>query len=56
MFRNAAATSSVLAFSVGMQVAITASNAIVGGLAIWLTLRRLPWRARPASADSAAPG
>jgi uncharacterized protein (TIRG00374 family) len=56
MFRDAATTSRVLAFSVGMQVATTAANAIAGGIAIWLTLRRLPWRARPASADSAAPG
>jgi len=56
MFRNAAATSRVLAFSVGMQVATTGANAIAGGIAIWLTLRRLPWRARPASADTPAPG
>jgi hypothetical protein len=46
----------VLAFSVGMQVATTGANAIAGGIAIWLTLRRLPWRARPASADTPAPG
>jgi uncharacterized protein (TIRG00374 family) len=52
MFRNAAATSRVLAFSVGMQFVTTFANAMVGGLAIWLTLRRLPWRARPAGADS----
>jgi glycosyltransferase 2 family protein len=56
MFRNAAATSRVLAFSIGMQVAITAANALAGGIAIWLTLRRLPWRARAAGADGVAPG
>jgi uncharacterized protein (TIRG00374 family) len=52
MFRNAAATSRVLAFSVGMQFVTTFANAVVGGLAIWLTLRRLPWRARHAGAGS----
>ena len=36
MFRNAAATSRVLAFSVGMQFVITLTNAIAGGIAIWL--------------------
>ncbi len=57
MFRNAAATSRVLAFSIGMQVAITLSNAVAGGIAIWLTLRRLPWRARaPRTDDSVQPG
>ncbi|HEY2788928.1 MAG TPA: lysylphosphatidylglycerol synthase transmembrane domain-containing protein [Gaiellales bacterium] len=55
MFRNAAATSRVLAFSVGMQFMITLANAVAGGIAIWLTLRRLPWRARPAGADGVAP-
>jgi len=52
MFRQAAPTSRVLAFSVGMQFVTTFANAAVGGLAIWLTLRRLPGRARPAGADS----
>jgi uncharacterized protein (TIRG00374 family) len=57
MFRDAAATSRVLAFSVGMQFMVTLTNVVVGGLAIWFTLRRLPWRARPAAADSGvAPG
>lgn len=56
MFRNAAATSSVLAFSIGMQVAITVANAVAGGIAIWLMLRRLPWRARAAGADGVQPG
>jgi uncharacterized protein (TIRG00374 family) len=55
MFRNAAATSRVLAFSVGMQVMITLTNAIAGGIAIWLILRRLPWRARAPRADGVAP-
>jgi uncharacterized membrane protein YbhN (UPF0104 family) len=59
MFRNAAATSTVLAFSVGMQVMVTLTTAVSGGIAISLALRRLPWRARPAappSADGVAPG
>ena len=55
MFRNAAATSRVLAFSIGMQVAITVANAVAGGIAIWLTLRRLPWRARTARPDGVQP-
>jgi uncharacterized protein (TIRG00374 family) len=52
MFRHAAPTSRVLAFSVGMQFVSTLTSAVVGGLAIWFTLRRLPWKARPAGADS----
>jgi glycosyltransferase 2 family protein len=56
MFRNAASTGRVLAFSIGMQVAITAANAVAGGIAIWLTLRRLPWRARAAGTDGVQPG
>jgi uncharacterized protein (TIRG00374 family) len=52
MFRNAAPTSRVLAFSVGMQFVTTLANAVVGGLAIWITLRRLPWKARPAGPAS----
>jgi hypothetical protein len=40
-----------------MQFVTTLTNAIVGGLAIWFTLRRLPWKARHAGADSGvAPG
>ena len=55
MFRNAAATSTVLAFSVGMQVMVTLTTAVAGGIAIWITLRRLPWRAhRQASAAADA--
>ena len=45
MFRNAAPASTVLAFSVGMQFAVTLASVIAGGAAIWLTLRRLPWKA-----------
>jgi uncharacterized protein (TIRG00374 family) len=45
MFRNAAPASTVLAFSVGMQFAVTLTSAVAGGAAIWLTLKRLPWRA-----------
>jgi uncharacterized protein (TIRG00374 family) len=45
MFRNAASASTVLAFSVGMQFAVTLTSVLAGGTAIWITLRRLPWRA-----------
>ncbi len=45
MFRNAAPASTVLAFSVGMQFAVTLTSVVAGGAAIWITLRRLPWRA-----------
>jgi uncharacterized protein (TIRG00374 family) len=52
MFRNVAAPSAVLSFSVGMQFAITAFNAIVGGIVIAVIFRRLPWKARvPTVAD-----
>jgi glycosyltransferase 2 family protein len=46
MFRDAAARSAVLSFSVGMQFAVTVSNAIVGGICLSLMLRRLPWKVR----------
>jgi uncharacterized protein (TIRG00374 family) len=45
MFRNAASASTVLAFSVGMQFAVTLTSVLAGGAAIWITLRRLPWHA-----------
>jgi hypothetical protein len=38
---------------------VTLTTAVAGGIAIWITLRRLPWRARPpagAGADGVAPG
>jgi uncharacterized membrane protein YbhN (UPF0104 family) len=55
MFRNAAPASTVLAFSVGMQFAVTLTAVLAGGTAIWITLRRLPWRAhRQASAAADA--
>ena len=37
--------STVLAFSVGMQFAITLTSVLAGGAAIWITLKRLPWHA-----------
>jgi uncharacterized protein (TIRG00374 family) len=46
MFRNAAPAAEVLSFSVGMQFAVTVTYAIAGGIAIALSLRRLPWKAR----------
>jgi glycosyltransferase 2 family protein len=45
MFRDAAPASTVLAFSVGMQFAVTLTSVLLGGAAIWITLRRLPWHA-----------
>ena len=45
MFRDAASASTVLAFSVGMQFAVTLTSVVAGGTAIWITLRRLPWHA-----------
>jgi len=45
MFRDAAPASTVLAFSVGMQFAITLTSVLAGGAAIWITLKRLPWHA-----------
>ena len=46
MFRGAAPASAVLSFSVGMQFSITLMNVIIGGLALSLMLRRMPWNAR----------
>jgi hypothetical protein len=46
----------VLSFSVGMQFAITLTYIILGGIAIMLTLRRLPWNAsvpKPAEPEPA---
>jgi uncharacterized protein (TIRG00374 family) len=46
MFGGVAARSAVLSFSVGMQFAMTLTNALVGGTCIALMLRQLPWKAR----------
>jgi glycosyltransferase 2 family protein len=46
MFRRAGPTAAVLSFSVGMQFAITLTYVIAGGIAMSLTFRRLPWKAR----------
>ena len=54
MFRNAAPASTVLAFSVGMQFAITLTSVLAGGAAIWITLKRLPWHAHRHVATSPA--
>ncbi len=45
MFRGVAASSAVLSFSVGMQFATTATNALVGGAVIAAIFHRLPWKA-----------
>ncbi len=56
MFRGAAPASAVLSFSVGMQFSITLLNVIIGGLALSLMLRRMPWNARvPKQPDQRAP-
>jgi uncharacterized protein (TIRG00374 family) len=52
MFRHAAPASTVLAFSVGMQFAVTLTSVLAGGTAIWITLRRLPWRAHRHVSDA----
>ncbi len=44
MFSGVAARSAVLSFSVGMQFAITVTNALVGGTCLTLMLGRLPWK------------
>jgi uncharacterized membrane protein YbhN (UPF0104 family) len=44
MFGGVAARSAVLSFSVGMQFAVTVTNALVGGTCLTLMLRRLPWK------------
>ncbi len=56
MFRGAAPTSAVLSFSVGMQFSVTLMNIIVGGIALSLMLRRMPWNARvPKPPEKSAP-
>ena len=45
MFDGVAARSAVLSFSVGMQFAITLTNAVIGGTCLAVMLGRLPWRA-----------
>lgn len=45
MFNGVASRSAVLSFSVGTQVAVTLTNAIVGGACIAAMLRKVPWRA-----------
>ena len=56
MFRGAAPASTVFSFSVGMQFSITLVNVIIGGLALSLMLRRMPWNARvPKQPDQRAP-
>lgn len=55
MFRNAAPAAVVLSFSVGMQFAISVTYMVLGGIAIWVTLRRVPWRLRtPPAAEPEA--
>jgi uncharacterized membrane protein YbhN (UPF0104 family) len=46
MFNGVTTRSAVLSFSVGMQFAITISNAIVAAICLSLMLRRLPWKLR----------
>jgi len=55
MLRGLAPASIVLAFSGGMQGAMTLANVVLGGIAIAIMLRRLPWKARvPAESKAAA--
>jgi uncharacterized membrane protein YbhN (UPF0104 family) len=56
MFRGAAPASAVLSFSVGMQFSITLLNLLVGGIALSLMLRKMPWNARlPKPPEKRAP-
>jgi uncharacterized membrane protein YbhN (UPF0104 family) len=53
MFDGVASRGAVLSFSVGMQFAITAANAAIGGTCLAVMLRRMPWKShRP---DPAVP-
>jgi uncharacterized membrane protein YbhN (UPF0104 family) len=58
VFRGEAPTATVLSFSVGMKVALIATNVVLGSLALWRMLRTFdPRRAlSAASGDRAAPG
>jgi uncharacterized protein (TIRG00374 family) len=55
MFDGVAARGAVLSFSVGMQFAITVTNAIIGGSCLALMLRRLPWKRHRPGPDAAVP-
>ncbi|HUZ84706.1 MAG TPA: lysylphosphatidylglycerol synthase transmembrane domain-containing protein [Gaiellales bacterium] len=55
MFRSNAPAAAVLSFSVGMQLTVTVTYAVVGGLVLGLMMRRLPWRARVPGRDGDAP-
>jgi uncharacterized membrane protein YbhN (UPF0104 family) len=58
MFRHKAPAGAVLSFSVGMQFSVTVAYALVGGIVLAVSLRRLPWRAArvpSADADAAQP-
>jgi uncharacterized membrane protein YbhN (UPF0104 family) len=55
MFRNAAPASAVLSFSVGMQFVTTLVTVILGGTALCLMLRTLPWKTRLPKAEPGAP-
>jgi uncharacterized protein (TIRG00374 family) len=46
MFRGVASSSAVLSFSVGMQFAITVTNALAAAIVLAIVLRRLPWKTR----------
>jgi uncharacterized protein (TIRG00374 family) len=55
MFGGVAARGAVLSFSVGMQFAMTITNAVVGGACLAVMLRRLPWKTRRPGPDAAVP-
>jgi uncharacterized protein (TIRG00374 family) len=55
MFNGVASRSAVLSFSVGTQVAVTVSNAVVGFTCMAVMLKRAPWRTGvPTGTDGAA--
>jgi uncharacterized protein (TIRG00374 family) len=55
MFGGVAARGAVLSFSVGMQFAMTITNAVIGGACLAVMLRRLPWKAHRPGPDAAMP-
>jgi uncharacterized membrane protein YbhN (UPF0104 family) len=56
MFRASAPAGTVLAFSIGMQVAVTLTNVAAGATALSLTFRRLPWHAHRDARTAAQAG
>ena len=54
-FRGKANRTALLSFSVGMQFAMTITNAVIGGTCLAVMLRRLPWKPHRPGPDAAVP-